>query len=98
MRIRGLIRSKVVPEITAEGADVPGARALIEEQLPEGYELIQVHNSMARGDHVIVVGQIRLAATSELEATGTDYRTASEAMLAKIPEDHRLLHVITIEG
>jgi hypothetical protein len=97
MHIRGLIQSKVVTELTAEAGDMPGARPLI-EKVPEGYELIQAHNSMARGGHVIPVGQIRPAATREIEATGADYRSAREALLGKTPEDHRLLHVVTIEG
>jgi hypothetical protein len=52
---------------------------------------------MTRADHVIATCRIRLAATRELEATGPDYASARDALLAEIPEDHRLLHLITLE-
>jgi hypothetical protein len=97
MRIRGVIQSTVVEELTAEADDAPGARALIEAQVPDGYELLQVHNSMARGGHVIATGRIRLAATREIEGTGPDYQSARDALLAEVPADHRLLHVLTID-
>jgi hypothetical protein len=45
---------------------------------------------MTRADHVIATCRIRLAATRELEATGPDYASARDALLAEIPEDHRL--------
>lgn len=97
MRIRGLIQSKVVTELTAEGDDAQAARALIEEQVPEGFELIRVHNSMPRGGRVIATGEIRSAGVVELEANGADYKTAREALLKKIPEDHRLLSVLSLD-
>ena len=97
MRIRGLVQSKVVTELTAEADDAQAARELIEAQVPEGYELVQVHNSMPRGGRVIATGQIRLAAVDELEASGADYAAARAALLAQIPEDHRLLSVLSLE-
>lgn len=97
MHIRGLIQPKVVTELTAEADDAQAARELIEAQVPEGYELIQVHNSMPRGGRTIATGQIRLAEVTELDATGADYATARAALLAQIPEDHRLLSVISLD-
>lgn len=97
MRVRGLIQSIVVEEITAEADDAQSARALIEAQVPDGYELIQVHNAMPRGGRVIATGRIRSAVTRELEATGPDYTSAREALLAEIPADHRLLHILSID-
>lgn len=97
MHIRGLIQSNVVDEITAEADDAQSARALIEAQVPDGYELIQVHNSMPRGGRVIATGRIRSAATRELDAEGQDYRSAREALEASIPSDHRLLYVLSID-
>ena len=97
MRIRGLIQSTVVTEITAEADDAQTARGLIEGQVPEGYELIQVHNSMPRGGRVIATGRIRPAAVDEIEADGTDYQSARSALLAKMPTDHRLLSVLSLD-
>lgn len=97
MHIRGLIQSNVVDEVTAEADDAQSARALIEAQVPDGYELIQVHNSMPRGGRVIATGRIRSAATRELDAEGQDYRSAREALEASIPADHRLLYVLSVD-
>ncbi len=97
MHIRGLIQSNVVDEITAEADDAQSARALIEAQVPDGYELIQVHNAMPRGGRVIATGRIRSAATSELDAEGQDYRSARAALEAAIPEDHLLLYVLSVD-
>lgn len=97
MRILGLIQSTVVTEITAEAEDTQAARAMIEEQVPEGYELIQVHNEMPRGGRVIATGRIRPAAVDELDATGSDYPSARAALLAKMPADHRLLSVLSLD-
>ncbi|MBN9631276.1 MAG: hypothetical protein J0I18_11765 [Actinobacteria bacterium] len=97
MRVRGLIQSIVVEEITAEADDAQSARALIEAQVHDGYELIQVHHAMPRGGRVIATGRIRSDVTRELEATGPDYKSAREALLAEMPADHRLLHVLSID-
>jgi hypothetical protein len=39
---RGLIQSTIVEKLMGKADDVPGARVLIEAQLPDGYELLQV--------------------------------------------------------
>jgi hypothetical protein len=97
MHIRGLIQSTVVTEITSEAEDAQAARAQIESQVPEGYELLQVHNQMPRGGRTIAVGRIRPAATEVIEASGADYKAAHDALLAQIPPEHRLLHLLTID-
>lgn len=97
MRIRGLIQSTIVTEITAEAEDAQAARAMVEEQVPEGYDLIQVHKASARGGRVIATGKIRAAAVDELDATGSDYQSARAALLAKMPADHRLLSVLSLD-
>jgi phosphotransferase system HPr-like phosphotransfer protein len=97
MRIRGLIQSTVVDELTAEADDAQAARARIEGQVPDGYELIQVHNAMPRGGRVIATGRIRSATTQDIEAEGPDYRSARAALEAAIPEDHRLLYVLSVD-
>jgi len=97
MRIRGVIQSIIVTELTAEADDAQSARALIDAQVPDGYELLQVHNAMPRGGRVIATGRIRPRATIEIEATGADYSTARATLLSQIPDDHRLLYVLTVE-
>lgn len=97
MHIRGLIQSSMVDEITAEADDAQSARALINAQVPKGYELIQVHNAMPRGGRVIATGRIRSSATQELDAEGPDYRSARAALEAAIPQDHRLLYVLSTD-
>lgn len=77
MRVQGLIQSSVTEELTAEADDAENARAVIEEQVPEGYELIRVRHAMPRGGRVIATGTIRLAEVQELEAEGADYVTTS---------------------
>lgn len=97
MRIRGLIQSSVVTEITAEADDAQAARVLIEEQVPAGYELIQVHHAMPRGGRVIATGRVRPSAVDEIEAAGPDYQSARAALLEKMPADHRLLSVLSLD-
>ncbi|NEN04730.1 hypothetical protein G3T36_02500 [Diaminobutyricibacter tongyongensis] len=97
MLIRGLIQSTVIEEITAEADDLLSARAQIAELAPAGYELLQVHDEMPTGGRVIATGHIRLAATREIEATGPDYKSSHDALLAEVPEGHRLLEVTTVE-
>ncbi|MFJ3395286.1 hypothetical protein [Leifsonia aquatica] len=79
MRVHGLIQSSVTEELTAEADDAETARAAIDEQVPDGYELIQVHHSMPRGGRVIATGEIRLAEIRELEGEGADYAAARDA-------------------
>lgn len=97
MRIKGLIQSSVVEELSAEADDAQSARALIEAQVPDGFELIQVHNSMPRGGRVIATGRIRSSSTREIDAEGQDYHSARAALEAAIPEDHRLLYVLSVD-
>jgi len=94
MKVHGLIQSSATQELTAEADDAQAARALIEEQVPEGFELLQVHNAMPRGGRVIATGIIRASAVRELEADGADYAAASAALRAQVPPDHRLLSIV----
>ncbi|MFJ3395371.1 hypothetical protein [Leifsonia aquatica] len=72
MRVHGLIQSSVTEELTAEADDAETARAAIDEQVPDGYELIRVRHAMPRGGRVIATGTIRLAEVRELDADGAD--------------------------
>lgn len=92
--MRGLIQSSGTRELTAEADDAEAARALIEEQVPEGFDLLQVHNAMPRGGRVIATGIIRESAVREIEADGTDYAAARDALRAQVPADHRLLSIV----
>jgi len=94
MKVRGLIQSSGTRELTAEADDAQAARALIEEQVPEGFDLLQVHNAMPRGGRVIATGVIRESAVRELEAEGPDYAAASAALRAQVPPEHRLLTIV----
>lgn len=97
MRVRGVVQSSVTQEVTAEADDAQTARALVEEQVPAGYDLLQVHNSMPRGGRVIATGLVRPAAVQELEAEGADYASARDALRAAVPEDHRLLSIVVLD-
>ncbi|GIT78904.1 hypothetical protein LLS1_05730 [Leifsonia sp. LS1] len=97
MKVRGMVQSSETSDLTAEADDAETARALVEEQVPEGYELLQVHNAMPRGGRVIATAKIRLAAVSEIEADGADYASARDALRAAVPDGQRLLS-ITIVG
>ncbi|WP_374009353.1 hypothetical protein [Leifsonia sp. LS-T14] len=96
MKVRGLIQSSQTRELDAEADDAQAARALIEEQVPEGFELLQVHNAMPRGGRVIAKAIIRESATREIEADGPDYASARDALRAKVPADHRLLTIVVV--
>jgi hypothetical protein len=94
MKVRGLIQSSETRELTAEADDAESARALIEEQVPEGFDLLQVHNAMPRGGRVIATAIIRESAVTELEADGPDYAAARDALRAAVPAGHRLLSIV----
>jgi hypothetical protein len=97
MRVRGVIQPTAEEEITAEADDAQAARALIEAQVPDGYEILQVHNAMPRGGRVIATGKIRRSETQVVDGEGTDYVSAREAMRANVPEGYRVLQILTVE-
>lgn len=94
MKVRGLIQSSETQELTAEADDAQTARELVEAQVPEGSELIQVHNAMPRGGRVIATAVVRATAVTEIEADGPDYTTARDALRAAVPDGHRLLSIV----
>ena len=94
MKVRGLIQSSETQELTAEADDAETARQLVEEQVPDGFELIQVHNAMPRGGRVIATAVVRPVAVSEIEAEGADYAAARDALRATVPEGRRLLSIV----
>jgi hypothetical protein len=98
MKVRGLIQSSETRELTAEADDAQSARALIEEQVPEGYDLLQVHNAMPRGGRVIATAIVREAAVREIEAEAADYASARDALRAQVPPTHRLLSIVVAPG
>ncbi len=95
--MRGFVQASETSEVTAEADDAETARSLVEEQVPEGYELLQVHNAMPRGGRVIATGVIRPAAVTEVEAEGADYAAARDALRAAVPEAHRLLSIVVLD-
>jgi hypothetical protein len=94
MRVHGVTQTTETRELTAEADDADTARALVKEQEPEGFELLQVHNAMPRGGRVIATAVIRASATQVVEADGADYTTARDALRARVPEGHRLLSIV----
>ena len=91
-----MVQSSETSELTAEADDAESARALVEEQVPDGYELLRVHNAMPRGGRVIATAVMRLAAVRELEADGPDYAAARDALRAAVPEGQRLLSITVV--
>ena len=96
MKVRGLVQTKQTRELTAEADDAESARALIEEQVPEGFDLLQVHNAMPRGGRVIATAVVRESAVAEIEADGADYAAARDALRGKVPADHTLLSIVVV--
>jgi hypothetical protein len=94
MKVRGLIQSSETRELTAEADDAESARSLIEEQVPDGFELLQVHSAMPRGGRVIATALIRPTAVEEIEAEAADYASARDALRARVPATHRLLTIV----
>jgi hypothetical protein len=97
MKVRGMVQSSETAELTAEADDAETARSLVEEQVPEEYELLQVHNAMPRGGRVIATAVMRPKGVSEIEAEGADYAAARDALRAAVPEGTRLLSITIIQ-
>jgi hypothetical protein len=96
MKVRGMVQSSETSELVAEADDAETARALVDEQVPEGFELLRVHNAMPRGGRVIATGVMRPAAVTEIEAEGADYASARDALRATVPEGQRLLSITVV--
>jgi hypothetical protein len=96
MKVRGLVQTNQTRELTAEADDAESARSLIEEQVPAGFDLLQVHNAMPRGGRVIATAIVRESAVAEIEADGADYAAARDALRAKVPADHTLLSIVVV--
>lgn len=91
-----MVQSSETSELVAEADDAETARALVDEQVPEGFELLRVHNAMPRGGRVIATGVMRPAAVTEIEAEGADYASARDALRATVPEGQRLLSITVV--
>ncbi len=91
-----MVQSSETSELTAEADDAETARALVEEQVPAGHELLRVHNAMPRGGRVISTALLRVAAVTEIEAEGVDYAAARDALRAAVPEGQRLLSITVV--
>lgn len=91
-----MVQSSETSELTAEADDDETARALVDEQVPDGYELLRVHNAMPRGGRVIATGVMRPAAVTEIEADGADYAAARDALRAAVPAGQRLLSITVV--
>ncbi|MCW4459578.1 hypothetical protein [Microbacterium sp. MPKO10] len=85
-RLVSSYRTTKTDQITQDAADVTAARSLIEEAVPEGYEIIQLDIGKTE-EGARVTGIIRATAITPVEATGTDYESAKAALKAQIPED-----------
>ena len=94
MRVHGVMQTTETRELTAEADDAESARAAVKEQVPDGFELLEVHNAMPRGGRVIATAVIRESATQHIEADGADYPAARDALRAKVPEGQRLLSIV----
>jgi hypothetical protein len=97
MRVQAMIQSTVVTEISAE-ADAGSARELVEAQVPDGSELIQVHNAMPRGGRVIATGLIRVQEVQTLTSEGNDYPAAKAALQQQLPDGWRILSCVSLEA
>jgi hypothetical protein len=91
-----MIQSSETSELTAEADDAQSARDLIEAQVPDGFELVQVHNTMPRGGRVVAKGLMRAAAVSELEAEAPDYATAKRMIESELPAGFRVLSFLRV--
>lgn len=94
MRVRGLIQSSETQEISAEADDAASARELLIAQVPNGFDLIQVHNAMPRGGRVIATGMVRAVSVQEINAEGSTYDEARDNLRARVPETMRLLSIV----
>lgn len=92
-----MIQSTATVQLTAKANDVAAARELIQAQVPDGHELLQVHNTMPRGGRVIAAGACRPSAVDELDGEGDDYQAAMATLRANVPEGWRILSVCSVE-
>lgn len=84
-RLVAAYRETATREITQEAHDVTEARRLIEEQVPSGYEIIQLDVGKTETGS-LVTGILRTTDVAYLEVEDSSYETALEGLKAKVPE------------
>ncbi|SEC21148.1 hypothetical protein SAMN04489806_2869 [Paramicrobacterium humi] len=95
-RLVSAYRTTDTKEITQDAADVTEARAQIESQVPDGFEIIQLDiGKTETGSRV--TGIIRATTSTPIEATGANYAEAREALRAQVPEGNVGLGILIAE-
>lgn len=85
-RLVSAYRTTITEQITQDAADVTEARTMIEQAVPDGFEIIQLDvGKTETGSRV--TGIIRSTERTPIEAEGADYEDALQALRAQIPED-----------
>lgn len=96
MRVDGVVRAVARVEITGAGVDVAAVQASILEQVPEGFELLQLLGAGRKDGRLRGPGLSRSTAMSTIQAEGPDYASALAALRGSVPEGHGLLWARTI--
>ncbi|SEI09319.1 MULTISPECIES: hypothetical protein [unclassified Leifsonia] len=65
--------------------------------MPDGYELIQVHNAMPCGGRVIATGLICVQEVQTLTSEG-NYPAAKAALQQQLPDRWRILSYVNLEA
>lgn len=98
MELAGTIRSTETWTHEGEGDEPTTAREAAIEGMPEGYDLLRVITVFAKiGQPFKLCATARSTETRELTASGADYVSAREALLAQIPEGWQLLGVVVLD-
>ncbi|QPZ40023.1 hypothetical protein [Paramicrobacterium chengjingii] len=92
-RLVSAYRTTQTDQITQDAAEVTEARAMIEQVVPDGFEIIQLDIGKIDGG-TRVTGIIRSTAVTPIEATGADYVSARDALKAKVPEESVSLGIL----
>lgn len=96
MKVHGTIRSTAGWEQEGSGPTASIARGEAVKGLPEDFELVDVQTVSAKpGEPVTMKAFARSTSSARIQAEGADQATALTALLAQVPDGHKLLsHVI----
>lgn len=99
MKLAGTIRSTQTWTHEGEGDEPSSAREAAIAGMPEGYDLLGVITIYAKiGEPFRLRATARSSETRQLTATGADYASARDALLAQVPDDWQLLGVVVLDA
>lgn len=98
MKLVAVIRPSATVTVEGSGVGVVELRSSVLDQGPEDHELAQllVHSGRVDGN-LVGTGVFRSTLSATVEADGSDYRAAREALGSSIPSTHQVLSIRVVE-